>query len=434
MASKATTNNVLTGLFLIIGLVSFVTCALVLAGLEETLRTKRSYEVRFALADGVEGLSDGSAVKIGGITRGRVTRIDMVDNAVLPAGVEIVATIALDARVALKKDAVAFLQRPLLGGTGWMNIPELGSAESEALPPGGVLRGQIAPPAIFAEAGFGPEQRAQVQGIIRSAKGITETVEVTAKRLDEISAKLQKDADAFSGRLIAAADDVKDVTGRARATTPEWIKEGDTILAKVNKAGDELNATLTDARALIASFQKEVDAAKDRVQSVVRNADEFVSKLNTDGYKRFTDALDAAKAGIDAGRATLVRAEAIVRDNDQSVRDTLANLRIASDQLAITTAEVRRQPWRLLYQPARRELEQELLFDSARRYSEAAGDLNRAVQALAQVQGTLAKSPSERTPDERDQLERLRRQAEEALGAFGPAQQQFLKVLGVPGK
>jgi len=53
-----------------------------------------------------------------------------------------------------------------------------------------------------------------------------------------------------------------------------------------------------------------------------------------------------------------------------------------SDQLKLASIEIRRSPWRLLYTPTEKELETDNLYDAARSFALAAGDISTTADAL----------------------------------------------------
>ncbi|MBS0537017.1 MAG: hypothetical protein JSR72_23410, partial [Proteobacteria bacterium] len=58
---------------------------------------------------------------------------------------------------------------------------------------------------------------------------------------------------------------------------------------------------------------------------------------------------------------------------------------IAAQQLKLATTEIRAAPWRLLYQPTKKELENELLYNSVRQYASSVTELRSAAEALQSV-------------------------------------------------
>ena len=101
----------------------------------------------------------------------------------------------------------------------------------------------------------------------------------------------------------------------------------------------------------------------------------------------------------------------IVTEETPSIRRTLANLRLMSDQLKLTAVEVRSQPWRLLHQPTNKELSSQVLYDATRAYAEAASDLRAASEALEASSG----QPSQEVVDALTQAVTKYKAAEQAL-------------------
>ena len=60
----------------------------------------------------------------------------------------------------------------------------------------------------------------------------------------------------------------------------------------------------------------------------------------------------------------------------------LANLQLSSDQLKLAAIEVRRSPWRLMYEPDDKELATDNLYDAARSFAMAASQLDTTAQSL----------------------------------------------------
>jgi hypothetical protein len=71
----------------------------------------------------------------------------------------------------------------------------------------------------------------------------------------------------------------------------------------------------------------------------------------------------------------------------------LTGLRDTSSNLENASAEIRRSPWRLLYQPKADELSNLNIYDSAREFSEAATRLNDAATAVRDAAKDPAISP-----------------------------------------
>jgi ABC-type transporter Mla subunit MlaD len=75
-------------------------------------------------------------------------------------------------------------------------------------------------------------------------------------------------------------------------------------------------------------------------------------------------------------------AKEILTVNQDSIDATIGNLRETSDHLRAASREIRRNPWRLLYQPTKNEMKQTAVADAARSFSDAAGKLDAAFARL----------------------------------------------------
>jgi hypothetical protein len=72
----------------------------------------------------------------------------------------------------------------------------------------------------------------------------------------------------------------------------------------------------------------------------------------------------------------------IIVSNRGKLEQMIASLKTTGDNLKQASAEVRRSPWRLLYQPKPDEVANLNLYDSARQFADGAGNLSDASIAL----------------------------------------------------
>lgn len=374
-------NNTLAGMFVIVSVLLALVVVVLLGGALERLGT-RDYSVRFDLVEGVTGVVPGAKVTVGGRDAGTVKRLRFEPNDEDPKS--IVVTVSVDRRLILRQGAVAQLNAPLLGGTGSINFPVLGSGRE--LTPQDLIEGNPAPPGFLASAGYGPEQVQQLQNVF--------------KRADEFSAKLNSVAD----EVQAVVADAKAVIADARERSPTWFdrvdsitKNADDTVAKAPKVADDLQARLDELKNMFASTQQVIDENRPDFRETVENArsitakgDEFMDRLNGELVDRAKGLLEDGQTALRRAREAIDRVDGVIAENTPSIRRSVANLRLASDQLAATLAEVRRSPWRLLYRPDKRELEFELLYDSAALYAGAVSDLRSAAETVESMNAAQA--------------------------------------------
>jgi len=205
----------------------------------------------------------------------------------------------------------------------------------------------------------------------------------------------------WSARIDATAANVEAASGRL---VP--------LLDKADDGVESANAFLTSLRGL-------VDDNRARVDAIVANVDSATGKLDRETMALVNGGLTDARAALASTSDALRRIGGLVADQAPSLRRTLANLRLMSDQLKLTAVEVRSQPWRLLHQPNTKELESQVLYDATRAYAEAASDLRAASEALEAAAAPGA--PGVPAPDAAA-LEEVSRRLAESMSAYRKAE------------
>lgn len=385
----------MAGVFVLGSMVLAVAMSVWIAGLQERLAASEEYVIHFSLDQGASGLKAGSPVELGGQAVGRVVGLGFTRDA---AGV----TTGVDVRVAVKtglvlyEDAIAFLERPLLGSQSTINIVRVGDGSGvraaqgsgTRLEAGERLEGMIAPPSFLAQAGYGPEQARQVKMLIEQAASAVD-------RIDKIAEKIDKELDPDLSRIRTALDDVNAITAEFREKTPGWTAKVDSVLAQADAAAadmrpvvtqlktaaDEATLAVRDARAAIGDNRPAIDR-------IVANIDETARRLREESVDLLNGALAKARDGAGEFEGSQRTLSEFLREQTPNLRHALANFRLASDQIKLAGIEVRRNPWRLLYSPTTKELGQELFYDAARTYAEAVSDLRAASEALESVSGS----------------------------------------------
>lgn len=362
MAGREQSNAVRAGVFVVASVLLALLIVVVLSGLREKLKPANSYIVRFDLAVGAQGLSEGSEVRVGGQKVGRVAgvRFTTDGNDGMPTSVDV--RIRIPRSLRLHEGAVAQLEVPLLGSTSVLNFPNLGRPASPEIAVGGVIAGRLAAPAFLASAGYGADQSNQVQNILSNMDNLVTRVN------DGI------------------VPDLEGVVGDVRERSGPWF--------------DHIDSATADARALIASLRAMVDDNRPVIDSTVANAQSASGKADEIATRVRDEMVDAALTMLDDGRRTaqearemVERADAILSEETPNIRMSMANLRLTADQFKLASMEIRRAPWRLLYRPNTKELEYELLYDSARAYADAVSNLRGAsasLEAAASTDGSRA--------------------------------------------
>lgn len=392
MLRRTSKNNVLAGLFFLFSLALALGVFFLLSSAWEriTVRTNR-YIVAFTLADGAEGLDKDAFVKIGGEKVGSVSAWSFSKDKTTGHIIGVDVEIEVRAEIDLYENAVAYLNLPLLGSSSSINFPSVGDpltviapqGNNPLLQPGERIAGRLAPPSFLAQAGYGPEQTKQVQSIITNA-------EETTARLNRMTRQVEEQIDPMLGEVAMILADGKAISGDARESIQQWRATIAAALERLNAATERViellasaQAGVEETRGVVASVQGAVDENREKISRALSNVEELTERAKTDAYAAVMEMLENGKGATEDFAAASERLRVLVGRRATDLETTIANARLASDQLKLTMIEVRQAPWKILAKPeGRKDLENELLYDTVRAYATAVSDLRAAAASL----------------------------------------------------
>ncbi len=419
--------NLLAGTFLLGSVFLAVAISFVLADISLTRHAE--YTIRFSLKDGATGLSPDASVRVGGQQVGKVQSIHVEhDEAIDDYAIHVIIKIRAD--IELYEDAWAHLEVPLLGTGSTINIPYLGTGKdikspqgtSTRLEPGEMLIGSIAPPIFLANAGFGPQQREQFQRMLTDTE---RALAQFADALEAIRPNVQPVADDAAATVAAARRSMESL----ETDLADWRTNVTTTLDNAAVASDRLpamvddaNIILADAGEIIKTGRAVVDDNRPRIDNILANTDTITARLNEEWIPRGSDLLDSARTGIQTYTDAGARINTLIAEQQPGLERTLANLRVASDQFKFLAIEARSQPWRLLHRPDTKELENQLLYDSARSYAVAVADLRAASESMESI---IARTGLTGQLD-LDQLQAMRAKLQQAFEGYATAESDLL--------
>ena len=426
-ARYSQTANLLAGTFLIGGVVLAMVMSFILADFSFTRNAE--YTVRFTIRDGATGLSPDAAVRVGGQQVGKVKSI-RVDRDADTGEYAVDVTIKVRADIELYEDAWAHLEVPLLGTGSTLNIPYLGTGDgidaaqgqSARLEPGEVLIGSIAPPAFLANAGFGPQQREQLQRMFtETERALTEF----ADALEEIRPRVAPVADDAAATVASARRSMESIEADLagwRGNISTTLDNAASTSEQLPSVVDDAKIILADSREMIRSGRAVIDDNRPRIDNILANADEVVAGINDEWIPRGTELFGSAREGVQSYRDTADRVNSLITKQQPSIERTLSNLRTMSDQFKFLAIEARSQPWRLLHRPDTKELETQLLYDSARSYAVAVADLR---EASASMEAVIALSGATGRVD-LEQMQAMRTKLQQAFEGYADAESALL--------
>jgi hypothetical protein len=237
----------------------------------------------------------------------------------------------------------------------------------------------------------------------------------------------------------ASLENVRAITDDARQRWETWGSGIDRIIARVELASEripEIAKSVEDGvqqgRDFITSAQRVVDDNRPKIDEAVEYVRELTRKAQGEGYDRFMAALESGKQGLDSFASAAAQADELLATKSPELSETITSAMIAAQQLKLATIEVRAAPWRMLYQPTKKELENELLYNSVRAYSETVTQLRTASEALKATAERAASPGGERI--DQSMLDTLTRRLQEAFEQYQTAEKAFMDRWVAEGK
>lgn len=426
MARKKALNNVLAGTFLLGSVLLAVVISFMLSDIEFARTTK--YEFRFPLRQGAPGIEPGSPVSIGGQKIGMVTSVDFLyaeDGSGVATGVRVFAR--LRSKDVIYENALVYIERPILGALSGINIPSAGTPDaapyqgaSPRLEANEWVVGRTAS-ALMAQAGLPPEGFA---GLFAKFEELTNK---TTKIVDDIGPHIKPNME----KVDETIENVREMTASTRENLPKWRAQFDTILehsehaaAKFAPLMDKTDLILGDVQASAQTVGDLIDGNAPKVNQIVDDVAATTRHVREVSLADLDEAFAKAKSSIDTLGKAIANLDTLARQETPNIRRLLANGRLASDQLKLLMAEIRAQPWRILIRPSSKEIEQQLVYDAARAYSDAVSDLRAASETLQIMSDdTAGQAPD---PARQELLQSLLGELRAAFEQYKKAESQLL--------
>ncbi len=395
-------------------------------------------------------LKPGSEVVCGGVTVGSVRSLELVEMPP-PDGsrptLYAVVTAKVESSLGLREDCRIIPEGLLLGGPGKLIILDRGVArpvESSQMIDGVVVPDFSALTRTLASQ-LDPKDPTSLLAIVKSQLDAGDAASLMGKihaSLDDINAVTVSLRNQFNPRekevLIAKLHGILDnVNGATRLLRDELDRAGGdaVLIAKVHRTLDMLNGGLSTVVAVLNENRQPVT----ETITHIRNTAEVLERQIAARIARELDPAEAAgllakvhvavdRLGTSLKDANVITdsARQLVVVNEGQLGQMLVNLKETSDHLKAASKEIRRNPWRLFYQPTLEEAAQANVFDAARSFSEAATRLD---DALGRLQA-LSKLPSD-SPGRDAQIEEVLRQVQQTFSRFSQVETALWEQLNV---
>ncbi|MFZ4573465.1 MAG: MlaD family protein [Phycisphaerales bacterium] len=427
MQARSLRDNLLAGAFVIVGVAAAVWGSFLLGA--KPPGAGLAFVVKFSLLDGAAGLKAGSPVTLGGQQIGQVRsvgfgtddqgRLDRVN-----------VTVEIDGAFPLYEDAWIFLERPLLGTLSTINIASAGSKEvkefhgSPLIESGDEVKGMIAPPAFLAAAGFGPNESDAMKSIVGDVKATLKDVKAAVRANSPAVTRGIAD-----GQRILAA--VEDRIGKWRSEIDATLKGIRLTAEKAELASRKFPAITEDAEKLVlkgnnvaAEIEAVIAENRNSVKSTIDSLCSAAGKFDRDTMAEIELALGEMYASLGAFKIAVGNANEVLQNGRSDLRQTLANMSLASQEMKLLMSEVRAAPWRILHEPSLKERETEDIYGAANALAEAASSVRSASEALGVASTAVLKSEHHE-----EHMKQLTSRLDEAVEQYRMAGQKLMEEL-----
>jgi len=274
------------------------------------------------------GVEPGSAVLFGGITVGRVAAVRAWNED--PTKIEILLELKegtpVNANCTAKLGAVSLMSSPAISIT-------TGTNDAPRLKPGDTIASQ--------ETVSIDDMARKIAGIADTAQGLITQVQGEIKGLS-----------VQANTLLANLNDATGSTNRKQIA--EILRNTNAMIAqqspKIDRITDQVLLATQDADSAI----KKVAPLLDHADTTVANVDSTIDQLR----EPIRQDLLQMQSTMEEARRLIGSIQTVVRGNDDNIRETIENLRAATENLAQLSAGVKDRPWSLvrIRQPQDRKL------------------------------------------------------------------------------
>lgn len=388
-------NAFLAGLFIVLSTVAALAIIVSIKGIGRFTEPQQVLSARFDLKDDLGGLRRGDDVRIGGYKVGTVRRIDLLTDGDPPG---VVVTFSIPQRIRVKTDARLSVQGTLTGAS-WLNFEGLGTGEP--LAEGQPIQGRPSSLATVLSnlSELAPEMRQTI-------------VEVRTQTIPRANAALDQARDTLA---------TFQTTGREATATIQQIREhvdpmvqryntltetGSQALAEIR---DVFGDTKADFRTTMSNLGQITGTINQNLPGIIKKVDGLLTKVET-AIDATNTALEDIKLIASHTRDAADVVRALLVENRSRIDRMIVSLRVTGENLRAASAEIRRSPWRLLYQPRQHELTNLNLYDTARQFAEGASSLQDSATALRDALQNPSLPP--------EQLQEMLDRLERTFGAF----------------
>lgn len=259
------------------------------------------------------------------------------------------------------------------------------------------------------------------EAILNKVHKVIDSLKIAAADMAKTLANIKAETDrqnetAMLAKIHKTIDDANDISANISAQMDVDNKEA--LMAKVHTSIDDINKMTADARPKVSET---LGAARDIAVKFREYTDKDIADILAKLRQSNTEILKITRDFSTVSG----QVKQIVVMNRDNIDEMLDNMVHVSINLKAASKEIRRNPWRLLYEPDDKELHSQNISDAARSFANGAAQLDQAVSKLT----SLAKAAPEGIAADDPMLISVRQHLQETFDKFHKAEQALWKEL-----
>jgi ABC-type transporter Mla subunit MlaD len=253
-------------------------------------------------------------------------------------------------------------------------------------------------------------------------------ISITAENAKIISQSLREELDgAKDGAMLAsihkvmsdlkiAAGNVVKITGNVSSQTD--LANAASMFAKMSRSVDDIGQITGDAKPKIDRLLTSAVNTAETIEGYSKkDLADILAKLRESNNEIFKMAANLAQASQ--------QAKDVIVMNRENIGVLVDNMTQVSANLKTMARDVRRNPWRLFYQPTDKEVRQQDIYDAASAFAEGASQLD---QTVAKLNGLIKANP-DGIPGDDKMLKDVVRELKDTFSRFSKAEQALWNEL-----
>jgi phospholipid/cholesterol/gamma-HCH transport system substrate-binding protein len=331
------------GMFIFLSLVVLSVFIFMLGDVKERFRPKKNISVVF---DFTVGLEIGAPVRYAGLQVGRVSEIDLL-NSLDEEGMDRVIVMAeINPSIKVRRDSLASIKTSGLMGGPYLEIRP-GNSSSPVLEEGEHLIGQEA--FQFTEIGD------MVEEVVMQVRKFTQLADSLTVDSRETLQAFKTSLDSVNGILTENRQGIRENLKNLALVSGEMHKVLEGNGAKIGQTINHLHSFMEKADGLMTD--KELDFIKiiDQTEGLTKELESLL-KENRTGITELVSSMKEDTGSIAKNinsastslNATLHQSSSILVENRRNILELIQNLNESSRNLKTITADLKRNPWKLI--------------------------------------------------------------------------------------